>query len=183
MVCSAKRSAVNGVSAGFEPVSGDAATVLILGTLPGRISLLRGEYYAQSRNAFWRIMGDLFGAGPQLPYAERTRRLIERRIAVWDVCASAERRGSLDSAIDAKSVVVNDFPAFLSTQRNIEMIAFNGAVAQALYNSRVRPDLAAGPRHIGQLRLPSTSPAHAAITYERKLAAWSAIRRRRGGRE
>lgn len=49
----------------------------------------RGEYYAQPRNAVWPIMGDLCGAGPDLPYAERTSRLIERRIAVRDVCATA----------------------------------------------------------------------------------------------
>ena len=177
---SAQGSAVTGVSCGFEPISGDAARVLILGTLPGRISLLRGEYYAQSRNAFWRIMGDLFGAGPQLPYPERGRRLIERRIAVWDVCASAERRGSLDSAIDAMSVVANDFPTFFSAHRHIELIAFNGAVAEVLYNRCVRPALAVGPRRIALLRLPSTSPAYASIPYARKLAAWSVVRRQSG---
>lgn len=109
------RSGLPAACAGFAPLASTAATVLILGTLPGRTSLARGEYYAQPRNAFWPIMGDLFGAGPDLPYAERTSRLIERRIAVWDVCASAKRAGSLDSKIAIGSILPNDFNGFFAS--------------------------------------------------------------------
>ena len=166
-------------SVGFAPVAGAAASVLILGTLPGRVSLARGEYYAQPQNAFWRIMGELFGAGPDLPYAERTSRLIERRVAVWDVCASAKRAGSLDSKIELGTILPNDFAWFFASHRQIEIIALNGAMAESLFHRFVSPRLDAKAREIARIRLPSTSPANASVAYAAKLAAWSAIRRRR----
>jgi double-stranded uracil-DNA glycosylase len=86
-------------SSGFAPVADPDARILILGTLPGAVSLETGQYYAQPRNAFWTIMGEVCGAGTSLPYEERLERLLRRRIAIWDVCASARRPGSLDSGI------------------------------------------------------------------------------------
>jgi hypoxanthine-DNA glycosylase len=137
--------------------------------------LRHAEYYAQPQNAFWRIMGDLFGAGPQHRYEIRLELLKQQRVAVWDVCASARRRGSLDSAIDRKSLVVNDFAGFFDTHPRIEVVACNGATAAALY-SRVVPATLRGPAaDLQVLRLPSTSPAHAAMTYAEKLAAWAAL--------
>ncbi len=171
------RSRIPAACAGFAPLASTAATVLILGTLPGRTSLARGEYYAQPRNAFWPIMGDLFGAGPDLPYAERTSRLIERRIAVWDVCASAKRAGSLDSKIAIGSILPNDFNGFFASHPHIEFIGLNGAMAESLYHRFVSPRLGANAREIAKIRLPSTSPANASAAYAAKLTAWSAIRR------
>ncbi|OZA12577.1 MAG: DNA-deoxyinosine glycosylase, partial [Hydrogenophilales bacterium 17-62-8] len=83
---------------GFPPIADAHARILILGSLPGQVSLQRQQYYAQPQNAFWKIMGRLFDAGPELAYAERTQRLVENGIALWDVCASAQRPGSLDAA-------------------------------------------------------------------------------------
>ena len=77
----------------FEPVSRPDARVLILGTLPGAESLRRQQYYAKRENSFWPIMGALVGASPELPYARRLARLVEHGVALWDVCASAERAG------------------------------------------------------------------------------------------
>jgi hypothetical protein len=77
-------------------VSGPDARVLILGTLPGAASIAQGAYYAHPRNAFWRIMTEITGADPALPYDERLRCLVRARVAVWDVCAHAVRPGSLD---------------------------------------------------------------------------------------
>ncbi len=99
-------------SSSFPPVARADARVLILGSLPGQASLAAQEYYAQPQNAFWPLMGDFFGAGRALPYAERLERLQHSKIALWDVCASATRPGSLDQKIDFASVVPNDFARF-----------------------------------------------------------------------
>jgi hypoxanthine-DNA glycosylase len=154
-------------STGFPPVAGADARVLILGSLPGAMSLARREYYALPRNAFWPIMGRLVGAAPELPYAERLRRLTAHRIALWDVCASAFRPGSLDAAILPGSVVANDFPAFFAAHPGLALICFNGAKAADLFAR-----LAAAPPAIGRARLPSTSPAHAGLPFADKLARW-----------
>ena len=87
-------------STGFPPIVDPDATVLILGSLPSRKSLEASEYYAHPQNAFWRIMGEFFGAGPDVPYAKRTVLLKRNNIAVWDVLASSDRPGSMDSDID-----------------------------------------------------------------------------------
>jgi TDG/mug DNA glycosylase family protein len=162
-------------TSGFAPISDRDAKVLILGTLPGQASLRKNEYYGQPRNAFWRIMGELFGAGPELPYEERKRRIVAANIAVWDVCAAAHRPGSLDTSIDSGTVVANDFPAFLDSHRAVTLICFNGSKAEALYRTRVRPLLpeAAAIRYA---TLPSTSPAHASMPYLEKLRRWSVVR-------
>src|SRR5687768_16280967 len=97
-------------SFGFEALAAPDARLLILGTLPGAVSLACGQYYAQPRNAFWRIMGELVGASIELPYAKRVECLVAERLALWDVCAVAQRRGSLDAAI--QSMQPNDFATF-----------------------------------------------------------------------
>ncbi len=97
---------------GFAPIATPATRLLILGSLPGVESLRRGEYYASRFNAFWRVMGALVGASPDLPYEQRRRRLEEAGIALWDVCHSAKRPGSLDGSIDHRSVEPNDFAEF-----------------------------------------------------------------------
>jgi double-stranded uracil-DNA glycosylase len=171
---SAPRSFVYGV--GFPPVSDGRARVLILGSLPGQRSLQLRQYYGQPRNAFWEIMGRLFNAGPELPYAERTRRLVDSSVALWDVCAAAHRPGSLDSSISRASVVTNAFADFLGAHRRIGLICFNGSTAAALYSSSVLPDLPEAFRGIPVAALPSTSPAHASMSFEQKLSRWSVVR-------
>lgn len=159
----------------FPPIADERAGVLILGSLPGQVSLQRQQYYALPQNAFWKIMGRLYGAGPEVPYAERTRHLVRNGIALWDVCAAAQRPGSLDSAIVRASVIPNDFSAFLAVHREIKLIAFNGAKAAELYRRRVLPGLPASLAAIRTEVLPSTSPAFAAMTFEEKLARWKTI--------
>lgn len=160
-------------SVGFPPVANIGSNVLILGSLPGRRSLEAQEYYAQPQNCFWKIMGELFGAGPDFPYAERLQHLTANRIALWDVVASAQRPGSLDTAIVRASVQTNDFREFLARHTEIGLVCFNGVKAAELYRRHVLPTLDGAFLTIRRETLPSTSPAHAAMPYSDKLKRWS----------
>lgn len=162
----------------FPPLEDARARVLILGSMPGAASLAARQYYAHPRNLFWPIMGALFGAGPDLPYAERSRVLGAKGVAVWDVLESCVREGSLDSAIEEDSIAVNDFEGFYRAHPGIECVFFNGAKAEAAYRRYVRPSLGGAARDIGGLRLPSTSPAHASLSFEQKRRAWAKAARR-----
>jgi TDG/mug DNA glycosylase family protein len=164
------------VSVGLPPISGSSARVLILGSLPGEESLRRQQYYAHPRNAFWPIMGELFGAAPRLPYADRVEALVANGVAVWDVCAAAHRSGSLDSAIDLDSVEANDFQSFFARHTSIRLVCFNGTKASALYGTRVMPALSADLKSIRYQVLPSTSPAHASVPYGTKRSTWEFVR-------
>ena len=161
------------LSHGFPPVADKSARLLVLGSLPGRASLAVHEYYANKQNAFWRIMGDLVDAGPALPYEQRLKRLNAAGIALWDVMAAGERPGSLDADIVKSSVRINDFSAFFAVHRSIARVFFNGGAAEAAFRRHVLPGLQGADFQL--IRLPSTSPAHAASSYADKLAAWSAI--------
>jgi hypoxanthine-DNA glycosylase len=161
------------LSHGFPPVAAPDARLLILGSMPGQASLQAGRYYAHERNAFWRIMGDLLGAGPDLPYAQRLEKLTGAGIALWDVIAACERAGSLDADIVRHSVAPNDFATFFAVHRGIAHVFFNGAAAETAFRRHVLPGLPG--LALPLTRLPSTSPAHAARSYADKLVAWSAI--------
>lgn len=163
------------VSTGFPPIAAPGARVLILGSLPGQMSLRQSQYYAQPRNAFWPLMEALLGIVAVAPYEQRTRRLAELGIALWDVCAAACRPGSLDAAIVRDSVVANDFAAFLAVHRSIGLVCFNGAKAAELYRRAVWPALPAAARGIRCEILPSTSPAHAAMSFGEKRERWRRI--------
>lgn len=162
-------------SQGFPPVADASARVLVLGSLPGPVSLRERQYYAQPRNAFWPIMGALFGASPARSYDERLQILVRHGIALWDVCASAHRVGALDAAIHRSSVVPNDIAAFLESHRRVQLICFNGQTAAQLYRRYVLPTLPASLQGIRCETLPSTSPAHAAMRFEEKLERWSVV--------
>jgi double-stranded uracil-DNA glycosylase len=162
-------------SQGFPPVADGSARVLVLGSLPGPVSLRERQYYAQPRNAFWPIMGALFGASPARRYDERLQILVRHGIALWDVCASAHRVGALDAAIHRSSVVPNDIAAFLESHRRVRLICFNGQTAAQLYRRHVLPTLPASLQSIRCETLPSTSPAHAAMRFEEKLERWSVV--------
>lgn len=162
---------------GFPPVADAGARVLVLGSLPGPVSLRERQYYAQPRNAFWRIMGMLFGASPERSYEDRLEILRRHHVALWDVCASAHRPGALDASIRWASVVPNDFAEFFATHPELRLICFNGRVAAELYRRRVLPGLAEDLSRLRYETLPSTSPAHAAMSFEHKLERWSIVGR------
>src|SRR6202048_4890477 len=176
---------------GLPPVIDAHARGLILGSFPSVRSLADGQYYANPRNAFWPIVGDVLGFDGAADYARRLAALQSNGVALWDVLRGCRRVGSADSAIDPKSLVVNDFGALFTAHPNIAGVYFNGAKAADLYErlagaaiaSAAKPG-AAGHRHevaakpgaaVDYQRLPSTSPANA-IPRTAKLAAWAVLR-------
>jgi double-stranded uracil-DNA glycosylase len=137
-------------------------------------SLEAHEYYAHPRNLFWDLMGDLFDAGRDLPYAQRCARLTEAGVAVWDVLHEADRPGSLDSAIDRHTLLPNDFAPLFAAEPELRTVAFNGQKAASLFRQRVLAGLTVGPA-LRLHTLPSTSPAHAGRTRAQKLALWREV--------
>ncbi|QDV76144.1 DNA-deoxyinosine glycosylase [Botrimarina mediterranea] len=159
----------------FPPIADARARVLVLGSMPGAASLAAGEYYAHPRNAFWPIMGELFGAGPELPYEERRERLMAAGVAVWDVLKSCRRVGSLDTAIERDSEEANDFAQFFQDNSAVRLVAFNGQKAETAFKRHALRTLDDATRErLTFVRLPSTSPAHAGRSLAAKLEAWRA---------
>ncbi|MGB5580655.1 MAG: DNA-deoxyinosine glycosylase [Woeseia sp.] len=158
------------VAQGFAAAARHDARVLVLGSLPGVKSIIAGEYYAHPRNAFWEIVEDLYAIPRAIPYKTRIVKLNARGIALWDVLGASRRKGSLDSAIDAASAVPNDFAKFFARHPRVELVAFNGKTAARLYRRHVAGQLS--ERQAEFVTLPSTSPAHAAISYAEKLRQW-----------
>lgn len=159
---------------GFPPILGGRPKALILGSLPSQKSIQTNQYYGHPQNAFWRIMGDLVGAGPILSYQERTAALVSRHIAVWDVLASSERPGSMDAAIVGDTASANDFDEFLGQYSGIRLVCFNGQVAAKYFKKLVSSNTERDFTGIIFKTLPSTSPAHATMSYVEKLHSWSA---------
>lgn len=152
----------------FPPAAAPDAELLFLGSLPGDESLRQAQYYAHPRNAFWRIMGELFGFDHLLPYGERLAELRRNRVALWDVVGSGVRPGSLDTAI--REHRPNDIPGLLARCPGIRAIGCNGSTSHKLLK-RHYPELF-GRTELTILVLPSTSPAAARLRYEEKLAAF-----------
>lgn len=160
----------------FPPQIGACCRVLVLGTAPSVRSLALGQSYAHPQNLFWPFMGELFDAGPDLPYAERVARLHAHGIGIWDVYARCERPGSLDSSIVRASEIANDIPRLAAARPELRAIVLNGGQAQRAFRRLVLPRLSAPVRaRVELLDLPSTSPANASIPRARKLQAWRAL--------
>jgi hypoxanthine-DNA glycosylase len=156
---------------GLPPVVDDATRVLVLGSMPGEISLQMQQYYAHPRNAFWRIMSDVIGVDLDADYQARVGQLLGAGIGLWDVLHLCDRPGSLDSAIVRETMEINDFERLFNAHPGIVRVRFNGAKAAQVFARLVAPQLhSPAERH----RLPSTSPANAAIPYDAKLRAWRA---------
>jgi TDG/mug DNA glycosylase family protein len=154
---------------GLPPVARGDARLFILGSLPGDASLAARRYYAHPTNQFWPLLGSAIDEKLQpLSYDQRLKRLSDRRVGLWDVIASAARRGSLDQAIrDAEhnriEHLLHDFP-------NLRAIAFNGSTAAAIGRKLIgeaRPEVAL-------IDLPSSSAANTS-SFAEKAAAWAAL--------
>jgi double-stranded uracil-DNA glycosylase len=150
---------------GLPPVVGKDARVLILGTMPGRESLSKQQYYANPRNAFWRVVEPWCG-GSHASYELKCAQLIAERIALWDVLLECERAGSSDSSI--ANPVLNDVSALVRDHPTLAHLLFNGRKARALYD---RSTIAL-PRCVELATLPSTSPANARPG---RLEVWRAM--------
>jgi len=162
--------------ASFPPQVGADCRVLILGTVPSLRSLELHQSYGHAQNFFWPLMGELFDAGPELPYAERIARLHRRGIGIWDVLKVCERPGSLDSSIVPASEVPNAIAWLLRRQRGIRAIALNGGKAQQAFRRHIEPQLDTRLRErVTILALPSTSPANASIPRAEKRRRWSVL--------
>lgn len=141
--------------------------------MPGRDSLDADQYYAHSRNAFWPIMAELYGASPALSYAERLKVLLSNNIGLWDVIKSCRRKTSLDADIEETTIVVNDFADFIKQHQQLRLICFNGAKSEQTFKRYIPSDLVPPP--IDRIRLPSTSPANARMDFQQKLEAWREV--------
>lgn len=158
---------------GLPPAVDRRARVLILGSFPSAASLAAGQYYAHPQNQFWRVLGAVIERPlKEMDYSARIAAVQAAGIAIWDVYASCERAGSLDSAI--RSPVANDIAALKKCPEGrtalapaLRRICFNGRTAAR----RLREMEALGYQAVV---LPSTSPAHAGMTFEEKLARWRA---------
>jgi hypoxanthine-DNA glycosylase len=159
--------------AGFPPIARPDARVLVLGTMPGVASLAAGEYYAHPRNAFWGIMAALLGFDAAAPYTERATALRDAGIALWDVLDACRRPGSLDTAIEPETIVVNDFAGFFAAHPRIGHVFFNGGKAAELFRRHV--GAAVLPAGVATRRLPSTSPTNARLRFADKLEAWRVV--------
>ena len=155
---------------GLAPVIDANIRILILGSFPGAASLAAGQYYAHPRNQLWRLLSavlddDLAG----LPYADRLPRLLTHGVGLWDVLGACERQGSLDSAI--RNPAANDFHRLRVLCPLLETVGFNGQ-ASGKFAAQFAD---AGYRTVV---LPSSSPAHASLSFEQKLLRWQTLEQR-----
>ena len=157
----------DGLLTGLPAVVSPRTRLLLLGSFPGVASLQAQQYYGHARNQFWPILSALWGVDLRaLPYAQRLDLLRERGLGLWDVYARCRRPGSLDSAIT--ETVPNPLAALAATLPALAAIAHNGGESARA----MKVTAALG---LPVYRLPSTSPAHASWSFERKLAAWAAV--------
>lgn len=152
----------------FDPISNPDATILILGTMPGDKSLELGEYYGHSRNKFWKIISTITNYDLPLTYSAKKELLLKSKIGIWDVVHKANRKGSLDHAIQDEEP--NDLDGFIARHKNLNVIGFNGAKSQALFEKYF--DRKSGIKYVS---LPSTSPANTGIDFDNICKQWRQI--------
>lgn len=160
---------------GFAPILPPTPRVLVLGSMPSEASLSAGQYYAHPRNAFWPIMRVLLQLDASTTYADCVAALQRHGVALWDVVHQCRRVGSLDSAIDMSSVVLNDIGGLLQQHASIRAIFCNGGAASDLFQRHFGKQLPQLGRDIQVLRMPSTSPANARLSLQLKCEYWRVL--------
>jgi len=153
------------VSRCFPPVVSEGTQLIILGSLPGEMSLARQQYYGHPKNQFWRLTAQLVGADfSDLDYAARLERLIACGVGLWDVVASAVRPGSLDQHM--REITPNALLNLMSSLPHLKAVAFNGAAASRIGRRQIENQVP-----LTLVDLPSSSPANT-LSYEAKAEAW-----------
>jgi len=156
------------VAGGLPPVLGRLPEVVILGSFPGRQSLMKEEYYGNPRNHFWHIIEALFLIDRHLPYRVRVSRLVDHHVALWDVVCTCSRSGSADAMI--KSPVFNDLAGLLTAFPSLRLVVLNGSSAGRYYHQM---NISAS---VPAVVLPSTSPANTRFSLDEKIEKWEIIR-------
>lgn len=154
------------VKQSFEPIIGHQPKVMILGSLPGEKSLELQQYYGFPQNRFWKLMFQIYQQEFSADYSTRLELIKANKLILWDVAHSAERIGSLDSAINNE--VPNDLHRLIQKHRTIEKIIFNGKKAEQMYRRFFEPI-----SNIQYYTNPSTSPANASYSFDRLLTIWT----------
>lgn len=150
----------------FPPLADTETKILVIGTMPGIASLKAAQYYAHPRNAFWKIMSQVFNNGADFQsYQEKINCALAHGIGLWDNLQNCIREGSLDSNI--KNAVPNDFETLLQ-KYHITKLLFNGQKSFEFFKRYHGKLLETAAYEI----MPSTSPANAILSFEKKLAVW-----------
>ncbi len=155
----------------FEPIVGRDPRIVILGSMPGVVSLQAVQYYANPRNAFWAIIAELFDIDIDCSYQSRVAQVAQLPLIMWDTLKACHREGSLDSKILRQKIETNDIAGLLRQHTGLRAIAFNGAASEKYFMQLEKPRLAEN-HQLELIKLPSTSPANAAMNFQQKLAAW-----------
>jgi double-stranded uracil-DNA glycosylase len=152
----------------FAPVTRPDTRLLVLGSLPGAVSLAQQRYYAHPQNQFWRLIGAVIGEDlVPLAYEARLAALLEAGVGLWDTVASATRPGSLDA--DIRLHEASDLAGLIGTLPRLRAIAFNGATSARIGRRQL------GDARLALIDLPSSSPAYASLPFEGKREAWLAL--------
>lgn len=152
----------------LPPVADKQSRILILGSMPGKESLRRQQYYGHRHNAFWKLMHALLREPYVQDYQARLDMLLKYGIALWDVIKSCERKSSLDAHI--RNPVVNDFGSFFAEHTKIAHVFFNGAKACDTFMRYAGREFAG----LSFTRLGSTSPAHT-VPFDERRKDWQRI--------
>jgi TDG/mug DNA glycosylase family protein len=155
----------------IEPIIGRNPRIMILGSMPGIISINAAQYYANPRNVFWIVLADLFGIDIDCSYESKVQQMQQLPMIVWDTLKACHREGSLDSKILNTDIEANDIAALLNRYPTVQAIAFNGGASAKYFDRLVKPQLA-NELSVELLKMPSTSPANAGMKREQKLELW-----------
>lgn len=151
----------------IPPVWDKNSKILILGSFPSVKSREMQFFYSYKYNRFWQVVSSVTSAPCPRSIEEKKAFLLQKHIALWDVIASCDIAGSSDSSIT--NVRVNDV-AGITSSAPIAAVFANGAKSGSLYKKYLEKETG-----MPAITLPSTSPANAAYSLERLVAAWRVI--------
>lgn len=152
----------------IEPVYNKSSKILILGSFPSVKSREANFFYHHPQNRFWKILANIYNTELPETIIEKKEFLINQHIAVWDVIASCEIKGSSDSSIT--NVEVNDLKKIID-QSQITHIYTNENLADRLYH-RYFDEIIDLP----VTKLPSSSPANASYSLTKLISFWKEIK-------